>query len=156
MKWFNYNVENLHLEQVSEWVSNPNDSRPFSELLIPTTITMSESQGKDLPIEEIVTTNTQPDIPSDGEISEEEEGEIRDDSEQDIVSVITNPEDHELVYLTPEMIEIFRHSELFELSKLKEQEQLHEVVEFNEKEQILESLFKQGENDRNPRPWPAY
>ena len=142
MKWFDWTIENLELTKVSEWVMNSQDQRPFSALL--QNVKVFYSDPTFLEQEE-------------GELSEPEEGEI---SEEPIVSdresVLTDPAEHELVYLTPEMIEIFRHTELFELSKL-EQAAIEEVpIEMNEKEKILQLMFEEGVRTRNPRPWPAY
>lgn len=39
------------------------------------------------------------------------------DEIQSTTSELTDPEDHFMQYLTPELIEIFRHSELYQLSR---------------------------------------
>lgn len=96
-----------------------------------------------------------------------EDGEVQEE-DQGCNSDTTDPEEHEMQYLTPEMIEIFRASEIFRMSKGK-QETIHIDSTFlltdfelnidesdlytKDLKKLLDKRFQEG-NKRKPILWP--
>jgi hypothetical protein len=104
-----------------------------------------------------------------GEMQEEEFEQVKIHKDQGYNSDTTDAKDHEMQYLTPEMIEIFRASEIFRMSR-KEEEKAHingtfklteiemDIDESNiytkDLKLLLEKRFEEG-NRRKPVLWPV-